>query len=61
MLAQAHGWPGSRPAGRSPVVLHPNASHDLVPPYVAVTGLSPEERREGRTHIGGSASLVKLQ
>jgi Protein of unknown function (DUF1203) len=35
MLTQAHGYPGSSPAGRSPVVLHPNASHGLVPPYGA--------------------------
>jgi hypothetical protein len=33
MLAQAHGSPGISPAGRSPVVLHPNASHSLAPPY----------------------------
>jgi hypothetical protein len=36
MLAQAHGYPGISPAGRSPVVLHPNASHGLAPPYDAV-------------------------
>ena len=35
MLAQAHGYPGSSPAGRSTVVLHPNASHGLAPPYDA--------------------------
>ena len=35
MLAQAHGYPGISPAGRSPVVLHPNASHGLAPPYDA--------------------------
>jgi hypothetical protein len=33
MLAQAHGYPGITPAGRSPMVLHPNASHGLPPPY----------------------------
>jgi hypothetical protein len=27
MLAQAHGSSGSKPEGRSPVVLHPSASH----------------------------------
>jgi hypothetical protein len=36
MLAQAHGYPGTSPEGRSPVVLHPNASHGLAPPYGAV-------------------------
>jgi hypothetical protein len=35
MLAQAHGYPGHSPAGRSPVVLHPNASHGLPSPYDA--------------------------
>jgi len=33
MLAQAHGYPGCSPAGRSPVVLHPNASNGLTQPY----------------------------
>jgi hypothetical protein len=40
MLAQAHGYPGGSPAGRSPVVLHLNASHGLAPPYDAVPGSS---------------------
>jgi hypothetical protein len=35
MFAQAHGNPGISPAGRFPVVLHPNASHSLTPPYDA--------------------------
>jgi hypothetical protein len=35
MFAQAHGSPGISPAGRSPVVLHPNASHGPAPPYGA--------------------------
>jgi hypothetical protein len=35
MIAQAHGYPGSSPAGRSPVVLHPNATHGLAPRYNA--------------------------
>lgn len=35
MLAQAHGYPGISPEGRSPVVLHPNASHGLASPYAA--------------------------
>jgi hypothetical protein len=46
MLAQAHGCPGSSPAGRSPVVLHLNASHDLPSPYdspgATATGLRYE-------------------
>ncbi len=37
--------PGISPAGRSPVVLHPNASHGLPPPYVrsrsVATGWDP--------------------
>jgi len=40
MLAQAHGNPGSGPAGRSPVVLHLNASHGLAPPYDVAPGQS---------------------
>jgi hypothetical protein len=33
MLAQAHGYPGISPAGRSPVVLHLNASDGPAPRY----------------------------
>jgi hypothetical protein len=50
MLAQAHGSPGIRPAGRSPVVLHPNASHGLATPY----GAGPARR-----HGLGSVTFPK--
>ena len=33
MLAQAHGYPGISPVGRSPVVLHLNASDGPAPRY----------------------------
>jgi hypothetical protein len=46
MLAQAHGCPGSIPGGRSPVVLHPNASHGPPPPYDA--GHEPVSGRRHR-------------
>jgi hypothetical protein len=47
MIAQAHGYPGSSPAGRSPVVRHPNASHGPSPPYNAAPA---------RRHRPGSAT-----
>ena len=46
MLAQAHGYPGISPEGRSPVVLHPNASHGLPPPYLGAERPHLEEWRE---------------
>ncbi len=47
MLAQAHGYPGSSPEGRSPVVLHPNASHGLAPPYGAAPARRQRLREDG--------------
>src|ERR1700733_16117737 len=58
MPAQAHGYPGISPAGRSPVVLHPNASHGLPPPYGAVParrhGLGPSNLPEAGSPVSGT-------
>lgn len=52
MLAQAHGSPGSSPAGRSPVVLHLNASHGLASPYTGDfrAAVACEALATGRIH-----------
>jgi hypothetical protein len=48
MLAQAHGYPGISPVGRSPVVVHLNASDGPAPPY----GPSPAaSSKTGSTRI----------
>jgi hypothetical protein len=52
MIAQAHGYPGSSPAGRSPVVLHPNASHGPPPPYNA----APAHRHR----LGSATATIDL-
>src|ERR1700733_3226781 len=60
MPAQAHGSPGISPAGRSPVVLHPNASHGLPPPYCAVPvrrhGLGPSDLPEAGSRRSGASA-----
>jgi hypothetical protein len=48
VIAQAHGYPGSSPAGRSPVVLHPNASHGLPPTYNAADSAHFRDIGSGR-------------
>jgi hypothetical protein len=65
LLAQAHGYPGSSPVGRSPVVLHLNASNGLAPPYDWVRAASTKRARSMSgmprvTHRVGAAVLAGL-
>jgi hypothetical protein len=58
MIAQAHGYPGSSPAGRSPVVRHPNASHGPSPPYNAAPAQSDKADGEcGCAEKSGNTTL----